>query len=356
MLANRALAAVFEATWTPGQPLQAFLAQHGIRYLRPTGRPLPPEQRPVIRAAGGETVRQQQVVIWPPDGTALPVVVNAVPLDAARLPMPTALEQDASPALEADRAALVVYRDVTALKETEALKDEFLSIATHELRSPVAVLKGYADLLRQSARGRGVPLSEAQQEGLREISQAATHLDDLTRDLLDISRLQAEPPGRFAEPTDLVALVERVVQRQQLTTQRHHLTLHAAHRPLTVNVDPKRLEQVLVNLVSNAIKYSPQGGPIEVELSRGTQGEGEVALLTVRDHGMGIPAQQQARIFGRFVRAENARSSEIAGTRLGLYLSRELVEQSGGHIWFESGEGVGSTFFVELPLMVAELV
>jgi PAS domain S-box-containing protein len=353
VLANRATTSVFGATWTPGQPLQAFLAQHGIRVLRSDGRPLAPEHMGVLRALRqGETVRQQQKVIWHPDGTTLPVLVNVVLLDAAQVLMPAGMEQAAPGAGEAERVALVIYQDVTALKEAEALKDEFLSIATHELRSPVAVLKGYADmLLRQSARGRGVPLNESQQEGLREISQTATHLDDLSRDLLDISQLQAEQPGRFAKPTDLVALVERVVKRQQATTHRHHLRLHTAHRPLTVNIDPKRLEQVLVNLLDNAIKYSPQGGPVEAEVSRGTQNEEEVALLSIRDHGMGIPAQQQARIFGRFVRAENARTTGIAGTGLGLYLSRELVERNGGHIWFESTEGVGSTFFVALPLM-----
>ena len=357
VLANRATTSVFGAPWIPGQPLQAFLAQHGIRILRPDGRPLPYEGMAVLRALRqGETVRQQQKVIWHPDGTALPVLVNAVPLDAAQVPMPAGMRQ-APPAGEAERVALVIYQDVTALKEAEYLKDEFLSIATHELRSPVAILKGYADwLLRQSARGKEVPLSESQQEGLRGIAQTAARLDDLTRDLLDIGRLQAEQPGRLAEPIDLVALVERVVKGQQVTTQRHHLTLHTVYRHLTVNIDPRRLEQVLVNLLGNAIKYSPQGGPVEVEISSDIQGEEEVALLSVRDHGMGIPAQQQARIFGRFTRAENARTTEIAGTGLGLYLSRELVERNGGRIWFESTEGVGSTFFVTLPLIGAEHV
>jgi signal transduction histidine kinase len=115
-----------------------------------------------------------------------------------------------------------------------------------------------------------------------------------------------------------------------------------------VDIDRVRIEQVLSNLLSNAVKYTPQGGPIELIIRE--EVESHSALLSVRDRGIGIPLQQQARIFGRFARAENARATEITGTGLGLYLSRELVERHGGRLWFESTEGVGSTFFMTLPL------
>jgi signal transduction histidine kinase len=105
---------------------------------------------------------------------------------------------------------------------------------------------------------------------------------------------------------------------------------------------------VLTNLLSNAIKYSPQGGPIELTIRE--EVEPHTALLSIRDRGIGIPVGQQVHIFGRFVRAENARASEITGTGLGLYLSRELVERHGGRLWFESTEGAGSTFFMALPM------
>jgi signal transduction histidine kinase len=122
---------------------------------------------------------------------------------------------------------------------------------------------------------------------------------------------------------------------------------------LIATVDAARIEQVLTNLVTNAIKYSPDGGPIHIALSlrndRGDRG-GKQVEIQVRDHGVGIPAHQHSLIFGRFMRADNARQSGISGTGLGLYISRGLVERHGGQIWFESQEGKGATFFLTLPV------
>jgi signal transduction histidine kinase len=145
-----------------------------------------------------------------------------------------------------------------------------------------------------------------------------------------------------------VSLVSRQVRQAQMSTARHVLTFESALSSLIVEIDSMRIEQVLANLLGNAVKYSPQGGPIEVALRE--EDEPHAALLSVRDQGIGIPAREQAHLFGRFVRAHNARATEIAGTGLGLYLSREFVERHGGRLWFESIEGVGSTFSLSLPL------
>jgi signal transduction histidine kinase len=142
--------------------------------------------------------------------------------------------------------------------------------------------------------------------------------------------------------------MRRIVARWQVTTDCHTLSLEAQPEPIIVQVDPHRIEQVINNLISNAIKYSPDGGNIQIQVC--ADQEKKLALLSVRDPGIGIPAHQQARIFGRFVRADNVREREIGGTGLGLYLSRELIERHNGRIWFESVEGHGSTFFVSLPL------
>jgi len=204
-------------------------------------------------------------------------------------------------------------------------------------------------LLTQTARGKGVPLTDWQQEALAEIDLATDRLDRLTKDLLDVVRLQAGQLVLHLEPTDLVALCRRVIAQVQQSTDRHRLTLSTSHSPLLAHLDGGRIEQVLANLLTNAIKYSPAGGPVEVTLR--AEIERQEALISIRDQGIGIPQAEQAHLFGRFVRATNGQAYGISGTGLGLYLCRELVEQHGGHIWFESIEGAGSTFSIRLPLL-----
>ncbi len=345
VLANRAASMVWGATWPEGMSMREFLRQHGIRIFGIDGLPQTFEQLVTYRAVQrGETVRHHQEVIRHPDGTTLPVLVNAVALKARDLSGPL------SPTWgdENEMAAIVVHQDVTALKEAEQLKDEFIGIAAHELRNPLAILKGFAQtLIIQTARGRGPELADWQMESLQGIDQATTRLVELTDDLLDVTRVQGGRLTLHIEPVDIVALTQRVLARLQMTTEQHTLQLKASAAYLVVFIDPRRMEQVLNNLINNAIKYSPEGGTIELSLTH-DEPKG-IILLSIHDNGIGIPANQQARIFGRFVRAENAQMRGIGGTGLGLYLCRELVERQGGRIWFESVEEQGSTFFVSLP-------
>lgn len=348
VLANRATATVWGATWPPGQPMREFLNANRIRIFGVDGHLLHFEQLATTRAIRkGETARQHQEIIRHPDGTTLPVLVNAVALDTSYLevsPSGTRLQ----PGKQWEPLALVVLQDVTAIKEAERLKDEFIEIVVHELRTPIAVLKGFAQtLLFHTARGRGPDLAEWQREALQEIDLATLRLVKLADDLFDLTRLQAGRLALHREPTDLVALAQRMSSRLQMTTTNHMLSIHPTVSSLVAHVDAGRIEQVLSNLISNAIKYSPQGGLIEVTIRE--DDETHDAVLGIRDHGIGIPAEQQAQIFGRFVRADNARESGIGGTGLGLYLCRELVKWHGGRIWFESIEGEGSTFFIALP-------
>jgi PAS domain S-box-containing protein len=351
MLANRAAASVWGAEWHIDQPMQEFLATNGIEIFDAQGHPVAPKHFATLRAVQeGETVLHHQETIRRPNGSLLPVLVNALALDLSQwrnlAREETELTTQHSPM---ESIALVVHQDVSALKEAEYLKDEFIGVAAHELRNPLSVLKGFAEMLvYQTARGKGAELAAWQKEALEEIGEATSRLDKLTEDLLDVTRLQAGRLVLSRNPTDLVTLTRRMVTQQQMTTRQHAFSLDTQHTSLVVEVDRGRIEQVLSNLLSNAIKYSPQGGPIDLAIRE--EVEPHVAFLSVRDRGIGIPAEQQPRIFGRFVRAENARASEITGTGLGLYLSREIVERHGGRLWFESTEGKGSTFFMTLPL------
>jgi len=349
LLANQATSRLLGASWQPHQPMLEFLSAHGIRIFDVQGRPLPPDQFATLRAVReGTTVLQQQETIRHPDGSGLPVLVNAVALPPQEVQY-SWQQETGQQAPAPERLALVIYQDVTALKEAEYLKDEFVGIAAHELRTPIAVLKGFAQtLLVQTRRGKGAALAEWQLEALEEIDQATRRLVELIEDLLDVTRLQAGRLTLHQEPTDLVALVQRVVTRLHMTAERHLLSIDTTRAHLVLHLDSQRIEQVLSNLIGNAIKYSPDEGSIEIMLRE--EGEAQRVVLSVRDRGIGIPTQQQASIFGRFMRADNARAYGIGGTGLGLYLSRELVELHGGRIWFESTEGQGSTFFLALPI------
>jgi PAS domain S-box-containing protein len=391
VLANRAAASSWGAVWRPDLPMQEFVEQHHIRLTDAQGRSLPPEEWVTVHALRtGEPILHFQEVIHRPRGDALPVLVNVVPLkfsfwqrvgtasslEETHAGMPSGMTQDAGQ----EPLALVIQQDVHVLKEAEYLKDEFIGLAAHELRTPVAALKGaVGTLLHQTRVGRGSPLADWQREMLQDIDIATDRLTKLTDELLDVTRLQAGQLALHPVPTNLVALVRRIMQRLQSTTSRHHLALqiappaaqqgrrkastrettHASEPEIVASVDAPRIEQVLLNLLSNAIKYSPDGGQITITLtfqsakqhSATTDDTNDAwAEIQVRDHGIGIPHEQQSLIFGRFVRADNAREAGISGSGLGLYISRGLIEQHGGDLWFESREGKGTTFFVTLPL------
>ncbi len=348
VLANRAASSVWGAKWQADQPMLGFLTANGIALFDAHGLPISPEQYATLRAVRrGETVLQQQEMIRRPDGSSLPVLVNAVALPSQRGFHPE--QQEAGQrANMSETVALVIHQDVTSLKEAEYLKDEFVGMVAHELRTPLAVLKGFADmLLVQTARGRGPALADWQSDALEEIELATTRLVTLTEELLDVTRLQA---GRLLlqhTPTNVVPLTQRVATLLQQTTTRHRLEVLTTQPQLLADIDPGRIEQVLTNLIGNAIKYSPQGGPVTITIRE--EPATQAVRISVRDSGIGIPQHQHAQIFGRFMRADNAQAWGISGTGLGLYICRELVERHGGHLWFESEEGAGSTFFVTLP-------
>ncbi len=232
---------------------------------------------------------------------------------------------------------------IRELRAALEARDEFVSIATHELKTPLSVLRGYAQLLQTKKDGA------LSRQALAAIDGQTRRLNDLVNDLLDVSRLRSGRLDLNPERFDLVELVREMVERFALLTptgesSRVRLEVKEAH--LWGNWDRGRIEQVLTNLLSNALKYSPSGGEVLVEVGR----RGNDALVSVRDQGIGIPAEQQARIFEPFGRASNARVKKIEGAGLGLHISKEIVERHGGRIWFTSEEGRGSTFCFTLPL------
>jgi signal transduction histidine kinase len=224
-------------------------------------------------------------------------------------------------------------------------RDEFLSIASHELRNPVAGMKGAAQMLRR-ADERGQLDRERLNRYVGIIELTANRLATLTEDLLDVSRLQQGVLPLRPQETDVAALVRSVLGRLQEQSTVHRLVPEFEYSPCPLVIDPDRIEQVIDNLVGNAIKYAPDGGDIQVTLVP----EDEGILLSVRDSGIGVPDGVLERIFEPFGRAPNAVGRNIEGLGLGLYICRQIAEQHGGRLWAESaGEGKGTTMRLWLP-------
>jgi K+-sensing histidine kinase KdpD len=225
-------------------------------------------------------------------------------------------------------------------------REQFLAIASHELRTPLTTVKGYSQLLARQARQPA--LDREQVAGLAEqLQRQVARLEALVADLLDASHLQRGHLDLHPEPVDLVALARQVLDRFEYAperTPRHVLALDAP-APVTGQWDAGRLDQVLTNLIANALKYSPLGGEVRVGVYR----RGDWAELTVRDQGIGIPADEQATLFEPFARGQDARQY-ARGAGLGLYIAAQIVERHGGTVAVHSQPGAGSTFTVRLSL------
>ncbi|HEX5505515.1 MAG TPA: histidine kinase N-terminal 7TM domain-containing protein [Thermomicrobiales bacterium] len=253
----------------------------------------------------------------------------------------------------AQRAALAVDNARLYEEAQEAIRarDRFLSIASHELRTPVAKIMGYTELLlrRREAEALGAREpdgSEHTRQRLLTILDLARHLGRLTRDLLDVSRLSKGQLLLRPAPLDLADVVAAVGARYREQLDAAHPLTVASDGPCPLVADPDRVEQVLTNLLENAVKYSPGGGPIEV----GVAPDGGGATVTVRDAGVGLPPGAAATIFEPFGRASNVAHGTIPGLGMGLYICRDIVAQHGGRIWAASpGPGEGTTVGFWLP-------
>ncbi len=238
---------------------------------------------------------------------------------------------------------LVDVNDITRFREAEAMQSTFISVISHELKTPVALIKGYADTLRREDVTWD---AETVRESLAIIDDEADRLTHLIDDLLDASRLQAGGLQLELQRVHIPALAQRAVEGFRLQTQAHQFVLDFPSSLPDAWADEQRVHQILDNLLSNAIKYSPDGGTIRVG---GWANDYEVTTY-VADQGIGIPKPEQEMLFRRFYRVDSSLRRETPGAGLGLYLSQALVEAQGGHIWVHSKPGEGSTFFFTLPL------
>jgi PAS domain S-box-containing protein len=249
---------------------------------------------------------------------------------------------------EEERVQLL-ERERTARGEAQdavRLRDVFLSVASHELKTPLTSLLGQAQLLLRRARHDGT-MREREMHSINVIATQASRLNRMILALLDVSRLETGQLSIERAPLDLGALARQVVAEVQPTLEKHTVTYRGPTVPVIIEGDALRLEQVLQNLVQNAIKYSLQDGYITVQVIQ----RGAIASVAVIDEGIGIPQDALPRLFSRFYRASNAEAQHIAGMGIGLFVVKEIVSMHGGTVEVESTEGQGSTFTICLPVL-----
>lgn len=267
------------------------------------------------------------------DGVAIPVEVHAVPLGLnGKFLGLCALYQDVSDRKRAEEQ----------MKSALQMKSDFISFATHQLRTPLGGIKWLLELAAQD-KGTGEETASL----IQDARESAERLISMVNDLLDISRLESGKVTPSPTRTSLLELTQTVLKdiNPQLQTQKHELSLRGGEDFPAVCIDAQLFRQVIVNLVSNAIKYTPSGGKIHIDLSQ----RNGLIRWSIRDSGIGIPKGAQAQLFEKFFRADNVYAMETEGTGLGLYMVRLILKSSGGRIWCESEEGKGSTFTFEIP-------
>jgi PAS domain S-box-containing protein len=275
------------------------------------------------------------------NGRRIPVADSAAPIS------------DASHKIQ---GAIIVFRDVTKDNELDKAKSEFVSLASHQLRTPLSAINWYGEMLLNGDAGK---LNRDQHEYIQEIFEGNQRMVELVNSLLDVSRLELGKLQNQPAVNDISELINSLEKELTPSIKDKQLTFtKLVHAIPPVVADPKQLRMIVQNLLSNAVKYTPAKGSVTVTLRKATATDLAEAKLTsamphwyfsVQDNGYGIPEEEKAKIFGKLFRADNVRKLDVEGTGLGLYIVKEVVQKMGGRVWFTSIESAGTTFYVILP-------
>jgi PAS domain S-box-containing protein len=298
-----------------------------VRIFYPDGRRVEHDDVPGMRALRGETVKHVELQVERPTGERRPVLLSATPVTGKGGRV---------------EGTVIAFEDISALKELERLREEFAAIVAHDLRNPITAIRATADVILMKARD-GDRL-QVERSGIERIRHSSVRLDDMVKDLMDASRIEAGRLGLQAAPIEAADVVTSFVSQILPTLGSHAVELDVDGGHVRINADRLRLEQILTNIVENAAKYSPEQAPIAVRVR---QRDGGVAI-SVADHGSGIAPEEMPLLFDRFYQAQRARAMR-KGLGLGLYITKGLVEAHGGRITVHSEVGNGSTFEVWLP-------
>ena len=297
------------------------------------GRPCPVDQWGPRRALRGEVVVGQELIVKPQDGRTIPTLVSAAPL-----------RND----LGVITGAVAAFQDITNLYEVDRLKSEFVSIVSHELRTPLTSIKGSLQLLRTD-----VPMPDPNHRILMDVALANTdRLVRIINDILDISKIEAGKLELNPRPYDVHELVTHSIESVGQIAKGSSVTLTPIVPPdiPKVNADPDRTIQAIVNLLSNALKYAPARSDVTLEVRPDPPG---FVTFAITDLGRGIPADRLGQLFQKFQQIDGANTRKFRGTGLGLAITKALVEMQGGSVGVTSETGVGSTFWITIPIVKA---
>lgn len=237
------------------------------------------------------------------------------------------------------------FVDITERRRIEKIKNEFLSFASHQLRTPLATMRWYSELLLSKETGN---INEQQRKFLRQIYNSNQELINLINAILNSSRIELN--SFIIEPKSIriTEFVQSIIKDFSFQTRKKKIKIRKSFNSnlSTIRVDPELMKIILDNLISNAVKYTPQGGRISI----GLRNKGKNMIIRVSDNGFGIPKSQSDKIFGKLFRADNIKEKEPNGNGLGLYITKSIIEQVGGRIWFKSEANKGSSFYVAIPL------
>jgi PAS domain S-box-containing protein len=318
--------------WNAPLPIsiEEFFARN--QRLAPDGSPLSYQDLAVYQSlASGTMINRREVRIVRPDGRQITVLVNSAPV----------IDQDGRVT-----AAISVFQDITQIKDAEQLKDDFLSLVSHELRTPLTTIQGGSMLLLHG--GNDID-DDVQRETLSDISNEARRLGTLIENMVQLANIRA---GRMVMETELVHVrkaLERAAHAERPNARGRELRIESEPN-LFALADPSRLDQLVRNLIHNALKYAPGDTPIDISARRVEVSDDATMIeIAVRDYGPGITDEDLPYVFERFRRSRQVVASGLPGMGLGLYLARHLVEAHGGHIWVERPSGGGARVSFTIP-------
>jgi len=310
------------------------------------GQPYPPEKHPFAQALRSHsTVRDSRGLLSARSGKliAISLIVSPVVEDVNKM----------------TTGVLGVFRDITAERQEESRRSEFVSTASHEMRTPIAAIEGYLAL---ALNAKVASIDQRARNYLEKAHTATEHLSELFADLLTSAKAEDGRLSSYPKVVELGETLEQIADAARFSAQKKGLDLrymistnqdvagHRGIRPLYyVYVDPNRIREVIQNLVDNAVKYTAEGS-----VTIAVTGDPSVAQVQIKDSGVGIPEEDIPHLFQKFYRVDNSMTRTVGGTGLGLFISKKVIEMYNGRIWVESQVGKGSTFFINLPRLTAE--